>query len=189
MSGSSSSGGNAGAMIFAGLTKLGATRVQEAERSKVLFGTKNTAGKDGKVKIVQAHIKFHAPSLLSIMTGGIQPMAAVYTKALHAFDKSLEWSLGGGSADDHDHDIPRYQVLHDMISYMHKLSRNHENSRDPEIAALKQLCPKEALTRKRKGADGDVDGDALDDVLAANEKTRTEIATSVKQANPNMSEA
>jgi hypothetical protein len=70
-------------------------------------------------------------------------------------DQASEYKLCGEPAGSVSDDVvtpwalAEGQILHDMVAYIHKLSRHTKNSRDPVIAALKLLCPVEPVTRRR----------------------------------------
>ena len=142
--------------IFKALCTLKARRIQECERSHVLFGTKNDADSAGRVKITQDDVLFHSDALLEVMKklDGVQPAASVYSKSLHKFDQASTFRLSQVQAHFKD---PRTlespwsmfegQVLHDLVSYVHRLHRAHEQSRNPTLQALKHLCPSQPKTQ------------------------------------------
>ena len=39
--------------------------------------------------------------------------------------------------------------LHDMVTYLHRLKRAHDSSRDPDIVKLKDLCPAAGESKER----------------------------------------
>ena len=66
----------------------------------------------------------------------------------------MDWSLSGLSKTQQNPGVVSHwaifegQLLHDMISYVHRLKRNHENSYDADIADLKAFVPDTPRTRR-----------------------------------------
>jgi hypothetical protein len=97
-----------------------------------------------QVKIQKSDAKFHKHALNAILVEleGIQPSSDQYCRAVHMFDKASDWKIGNTSIAlrDSPHPSPwaiyEGQVLHDMISYVHRLKRSHCNSTDPDLKAL-----------------------------------------------------
>ncbi|CAK0866749.1 unnamed protein product, partial [Prorocentrum cordatum] len=63
------------------------------------------------------------------------------------------WQLDGTTkvqAKDCEYHFAVLKVLHDMISYLHRLSRHSTESRSPTIAELKSLCPEPGAPQTRR---------------------------------------
>jgi hypothetical protein len=96
-----------------------------------------------EVKIQKSDAKFHHELLKAVMVelDGVQPTSEHYARAVHLFDKASEWKIGNvpTAARDAVHPSPwamfEGQVLHDMVTYVHRLKRSHDNSTDPVLKA------------------------------------------------------
>ena len=145
------------AILHGLLEGIDVTEILLAEKTHILFATTNPPGDDGKVKLHKEDLKYHKRVLPSVMAqlDGVQPMARVYSLALHQFDGANDFKIGQVPEDlQQANRVSPWaafegQVLHDMVSYMHRLGRN-PNSTDADLAELKKNCPSSPKTRKRK---------------------------------------
>ena len=83
---------------------------------------------------------------------------SVYAEALHQLDVASDFTLS--ALDEADKDAKNVSswavfegtVLHDLVAYCHKLSRNSGNANKETIRQLKELCPQknDPKTRSKK---------------------------------------
>eukprot|EP00969_Alexandrium_andersonii_P097003 4282083-Alexandrium_andersonii.AAC.1 len=104
--------------------------------ARCLLGRPELGGESGRLATPQA-------------TGGVQPPVDIYASAVHHLDVASEGRLSGDAPAELPSDWAKAEgtILHDLISYMLRLSRAHQASRDPDIAELKALCPSTPMTR------------------------------------------
>jgi hypothetical protein len=110
------------------------------------------------VKLVLQDLQYNKRELTALMEhlDGVQPRAEVFAMAVHAFDGASNWAIGGVSQMHRDNDACspwasfEGQLVHDMISYVHRLNRSSPKSRPGFLKALKALCPTEPKTRPKK---------------------------------------
>ena len=153
--------------IVHGLQTLLLDRVQAAERTKVLFPMLNPLNAHGRYQPCIGDLKYHKAVLIEILKAlqGLQPCASVYAAAVRMFDAGMGWTIGNVPTDQRN---PKAgpssfaqlegQTLHDLISYIHKLKRSHEGTRDPDIAELKAVVGPARTRRRRREPDSASDG-------------------------------
>ena len=171
-----------------------AERIANVERTHVLFPTQGIPGADGKVKIGKGDLKYNRTVLKSILTAlaGKQCTSSSYSEAIHEFDRAPDWKLGQSNtlfraSLASPWAVFEGQVAHDMVSYLHKLKRNHDKSIDAELQELKDLVPA-ACTRRRlivKSAPEAAE-DLCDEV--PNRAVVMELAQHIMEHNPDVSQ-
>ena len=145
-------------ILLEALYRSGQQHLDAAERTKIFVPTKARPNSDGHVPMCAQDLKYNKELVMEILTvlKGYAPPASAYQRALHIMDSESEWTFGTTTAQHQDADGPcspwaRYegQVLHDMIGYAYRLTRNSNSSTDADLASIKALVPQAPVTRKR----------------------------------------